>query len=365
MWVSDHGQVNGTRRRRFFRSKAMAKADQEDVAMQRQRAGDVWLSMSAGERLDAAWVIDQARKRGLTLRAVWDGFLSAGEAAPPEPVELGDAVARFVEAKTGNGNRPRYVDSLDGTLKAFARGREAMLLHSVGLADIQQHLDAMTAPATRQSARRRLCTFWSFAVRRGWVRDNPVKRIDPPRVMRAPPCILTVRQAARVMVWTRRHRPDALAVVALSMFAGIRPWEMFGVTWSHVNTDDGVVVIDAAVSKVRQRRIVHLEPAAMAWVRMAKDAGATLPATKFQMRRLLPRLARVIGRDEWPHDVFRHTAASYWIAHARDAAAVALELGNSADILLTHYRELVSRKDAARFWGLVPRRHGCCVPGGQ
>lgn len=86
-----------------------------------------------------------------------------------------------------------------------------------------------------------------------------------------------------------------------------------------------------------------------------KEAGATLPASHFIMRRLLPKLARVLGLPSWPLDLFRHTAASYWIAHARDAAAVALELGNSVDILLRHYRELVTRKDAARFWALVPR----------
>lgn len=355
MWVADHGRVNGNRRRRFFPTKEQAKSDLDTVTMQRQQAGDVWLALSHAERIEAAQVIDAARKRGLTIRQVWDGFLAAGEAAPPEPVTLSDGMETFLTFKTGNGNRSKYVESLKGSVKAFVNGRGEMMMHSVTLADLDAHLDAMSEPATRQSARRRLCTFFSFALRRGWVRENVVKRVDPVRLVQRPPMILSVRQAARVLVWTRRNRPDALAVVSLAMLAGIRPWELYGVTWSHVNLDDGIAVVDAEFSKVAQRRIVHLEPAAVAWLTLAKDAGAKLPSTPFLARKLLPALADALGFQKWPHDILRHTAASYLLAHARDAAAVALELGNSVDILMRHYRELVTRKDAARFWGLIPR----------
>lgn len=34
---------------------------------------------------------------------------------------------------------------------------------------------------------------------------------------------------------------------------------------------------------------------------------------------------------------------------------MAAELGNSVDILMRHYRELVRRHDAERFWRLIPR----------
>lgn len=356
MWVADHGRMNGRRRRRFFRTKEQAKADLDTVALQRQQAGDVWLALSNAERIEAAQVIDAARKRGLTMRQVWDAFLAAGEAAPPEPVELGDAVETFIGAKETNGHRDKYIESLRYSLGLFARGREATPLHAVTLADIDEHLDGMSQPATKQSARRRLCTFFSFSLRRGWVRDNPVKRVDPVRLIQRPPCILSVRQAARVLAWTRRHRPDAMAVVTLSMLAGIRPWELYGVTWADVNLDEGFVVVSAAASKVAQRRIVHMESSAVAWMRLAKQMDARLPSTPFLARKLLPALAEALGFERWPHDVLRHTAASYMLAHARDAAAVALELGNSVDILMRHYRELVSRRDAARFWALTPRR---------
>lgn len=57
----------------------------------------------------------------------------------------------------------------------------------------------------------------------------------------------------------------------------------------------------------------------------------------------------------WPQDVLRHTAASHWLALRRDAAAVALELGTSVEILMRHYRELVPDAQAAAFWAVLPR----------
>jgi len=53
-----------------------------------------------------------------------------------------------------------------------------------------------------------------------------------------------------------------------------------------------------------------------------------------------------LGFGDWPKGLRRHTAAAHLLARKQDAAAVALELGNSPRVLLTHYRELVIREQA-------------------
>ena len=37
-----------------------------------------------------------------------------------------------------------------------------------------------------------------------------------------------------------------------------------------------------------------------------------------------------------------------------DAPALALQMGNSPDVIFRHYRELVKPKDAARYWQIKP-----------
>ena len=62
-----------------------------------------------------------------------------------------------------------------------------------------------------------------------------------------------------------------------------------------MDLEAGIVTVDAAASKVHRRRIVHLQPAAIGWLRHARELGDDLPlphvrreeAEKFW--RLVPR----------------------------------------------------------------------------
>ena len=51
----------------------------------------------------------------------------------------------------------------------------------------------------------------------------------------------------------------------------------------------------------------------------------------------------------------RHSFASYHIAHFRDAAALALEMGHTTtNLIFQHYRQVVKQADGARWWALMP-----------
>ena len=56
----------------------------------------------------------------------------------------------------------------------------------------------------------------------------------------------------------------------------------------------------------------------------------------------------------WPHNVLRHSYISYRIAVVQNAAQVALEAGNSPTIIFKHYRELVTKEDAEKWFSLMP-----------
>ena len=57
---------------------------------------------------------------------------------------------------------------------------------------------------------------------------------------------------------------------------------------------------------------------------------------------------------EWPHNALRHCFASYTLAAEQNAPALALEMGNSVEVIMQHYREIVTPAEAARFWNLLP-----------
>ena len=58
---------------------------------------------------------------------------------------------------------------------------------------------------------------------------------------------------------------------------------------------------------------------------------------------------------DWPSNVLRHSFASYHLAHFKNAAATAAELGHTSPVMLyKHYRELVRPDVASQWWQVTP-----------
>ncbi len=57
---------------------------------------------------------------------------------------------------------------------------------------------------------------------------------------------------------------------------------------------------------------------------------------------------------EWPNNVLRHSYATYRLAQCQDASRVALEMGNSPQMLFRNYRELADEHDAAAWFAIAP-----------
>lgn len=271
-------------------------------------------------------------------------------------ITLGDAIAALHVAKSSANYRPLYVKGLRSYLNLFARGREQLPLRTFTVETIEEWFASRNdAKSTQISDTGRLSALFAFGVRREWIEKNPCRLMEKPRIEHKPPRILTVLQAALILDWCKRRKPNQLAFFTLALFAGVRPEELSRLTWQSINLEDGIVTIDAAASKVHRRRIITLEPTALAWLKLAHEHRALLPVTRITRRRYLDHVQKVLGIEGgWPQDCLRHTAASFLMAKHADAGKVADGLGNSARILLRNYRNLVTRADCEAFWSFLP-----------
>jgi integrase len=258
----------------------------------------------------------------------------------------------LLAAKRIANRRPVYVTNLGHFLRHFAKGRESTPIHSVSVDDITAWLVGIESSWSRATRASRLSTLFAFAVRRGWVSSNPLDRIERVSIERKVPKILTAAQLAKLLaVCTDRLKPW----VILGAFVGLRPDEAARLRWESVRLSESVLVVDACTSKIRRRRIVHLDEAAVAWLSVyVKPAGPA--ATCHTTMRRDRRAAAMAAGLTWTADLLRHTHASMRLARGDSAEKVAADLGNSVSVLLTHYRELVSREDAAAFWALRPAK---------
>lgn len=270
-------------------------------------------------------------------------------------VKLQVAIESVLAAKLASNKRERYVQSLRQYLNQFARWIGDVPLASITVDDLENWFTTRKeASSTRASNMGRLAALFSYAVRREWIKSNPVDNLERVTVETKVPRILTPAEARKLLEYVRDNRPNQLAYLTLALLCGIRPEEVQRIGWSSVNEDCSVVTIDAAASKVRRRRIIKLEPSAQAWLRLAKEKNATLPLSRTTRRRYLDQWCRVLGFSRWPQDLLRHSCASYWLALCEDPAKVSWALGNSANILKRHYMELVQPEDVGRFWSIMP-----------
>ena len=108
-------------------------------------------------------------------------------------------------------------------------------------------------------------------------------------------------------------------------------------------------------SKTAARRLASIQPNLAAWLQPhRRPAGAVCPQN---LRKLLEEDRDRAGLlEDWPQNASRHSFGSYHLAHFKDAAALALQMGNSPDVIFKHYRQLVKPKEAASYWRIAPVR---------
>ncbi len=343
-------QDDGKQQRKFFRKEADAddfiKTRKEDV----REFGIHWRTWTPRERAEIFLELERLQKLGWTLRAAVDFVAKHGKEPPAVRLEI---VARdFLNAKQAAGCRPRYLARLRASIGRFLVGRRDKPIADITPVEIREYISRNGwAPRT---ARGYLCdvqTLFAFAVRNRYCRENIAEAVDKPRLEDSPPGILTVPQSAALIHTCQSAEPSLLATIALCLFGGIRPEESQRLEWANIGPE--FIEIPGLKSKTRRRRLVPITLQLRAWLDVAREAGSELPVRNFPNKfNRVRRLAKVL--DGWPHDAMRHSFASYHLAKHRNENETAMVMGNSPQMLFSHYRELVRPDEAAKFFSIMP-----------
>jgi hypothetical protein len=64
----------------------------------------------------------------------------------------------------------------------------------------------------------------------------------------------------------------------------------------------------------------------------------------------------------WKHNALRHSFISYRLAETQNINSVALEAGNSPQIIFRHYRELATPAQARTWFAIEPETASNVVP---
>ena len=328
---------NGKRARSFFETKKAAKT------FAQLKNNERLIGETGGAKQLAAY--------GKTIADAIEFYLPHLQAST-RSCTFAELLAELLPAKAKDGASAVYITDLKCRLGQFKNSFGDRLVSEITSGEIDDWLrDLDVSPVTRNNSRRVIRTAFSFAQSRNYCVDNPVAKTAKAKEPRTDIGILTIAEAARLL---ESATPDVLPYFAIGLFAGLRRAEIERLDWSEIDFESGLIEVTAQNSKTAQRRLVTMQPNLREWLLpLRKHKGNVTPSNCF--RESFEQAREAAGIAEWPDNALRHSFASYHLAHFKNAASTALELGHhDSRITFAHYRELVKPKAAEKFWNLSP-----------
>lgn len=348
-WILDW-EIAGKRKRRFFADRSVAEEARDNLLADGIVSAEEFQAISESDRSNLSDLYRRARQAGVDLSRVLDAAIQNPKRVSTSK-SLSEILDECLAAKRAANLNDKYVTHLKWIVSQFIRGREAMRIGEISTEDLETWANTKSwTPQTRATVFSRLSAFFAFAVQRKYLGESPADGLHRVRIRRRPPRILSAAQANEFI----RNAPKALiGYIAVAMFLGARPEETEKLRWDQIDLDRGRLWINEVQTKTGQRRIVDIPPNVVEWLRLAPRFKGKLCRSHSSIRRDRKRLCARLNL-QWESDLLRHTAASMMLAWYEDAPKVALQLGHSVKVLMTVYRELVTREEAEVFFAIRP-----------
>jgi len=219
------------------------------------------------------------------------------------------------------------------------------------------------SPTMRNNERRAVHSFFAWAVDQGYCPENPVTKVQSPKIERGEPKVLRLAEVVAFLRAARDYKDGVLLpFIVLSLFCGARPTELRRISWDDIDLENRVLTIRGAAAKLRQRRLVELSANLVGWLLPCR--GRSIFDKNF--RRNFDAVRRASGYKgshpkkgdenlrQWVNDLFRHTSLSFHLAYNRHEGETADWGGTSVVMLHQHYKGLVRRTDAELYWSVTP-----------
>jgi integrase len=201
---------------------------------------------------------------------------------------------------------------------------------------------------------------WTFAIRKGYTKENPAADLDFKHLPKKPIQIFSNEQIKAMLDLSLDTEVELVPYLALGVFAGLRvaSGEMSKLLWSDIKLDEKTIVIRAEISKVKTRRFIPIAPNLEAWLKAYQDRK---PITSSKRVLRLPpgtlRKARKrIFKGVWIPAGLRHTYTSAMINSGKTIDETILALGHKGNptMLWNHYYLAIPKEQALAYWQIKP-----------
>jgi integrase len=271
------------------------------------------------------------------------------------------AVGEMIAAKTRKGVSDVYIADLRYRLGVF---RDAFHcdVNAIAPDDVVAFFDNLRlSPRSHNNFVQTLRTFFHFAQKHGWLSKEVdlLGRVEKRSEKRTPVEIFTPSQLAAIL---GKASPEVVPCIALAAFAGLRSAEILRLDWDDIERRPGFIEVAAHKAKTATRRIMSISDNLAKWLAIAPRVDVRVwPHSKDCFFKAMRRAAD-IARIAWKQNALRHSFISYRLAEIQDVNRMALEAGNSPQMIFRHYRELATPEQARTWFSIVPAGATNIVP---
>ncbi len=349
--------------RRYFRNKAdaerycsIARAELTALGVQANRLTDSF-------KLEALSCSEKLAPLGKSLTEAVDWFIKE-QRNREASVTVRKATEALLHRAKADGQAKAHMRCISSVMGLFGRQYGEVLVSDIGLNEVQRWLDSYRtkdgrplSPVGYNSYRRYLGLLFSFGIKRGWASTNPLVGVRAKKVATKLPRLLSPADLRIIL----GNAPEGLKpVLAIQAFCGLRVAEAARLRWSDIlfNESGNYVQVGADVAKTSRRRLTPMSEGLTNYLKaVRRDDGFVYEVGNGSidsLQRVTVGFRKALVGVAWGRNALRASALSYRLALSQNAAATALESGNSAAILTRFYAETAQMTVAQEWFGINP-----------
>ncbi len=340
--------------RKFFKTRAEANAESLRQRTLLEQHSRELVGLSQREMSEIVRARNRLAEYGKALSDAVEFFVDHLERIRRCRISAAELASEVLETKQKDGLSVKYLSMLRLYLKRFCQDFGERAIAGITVEELDKWLRALPgSPKTRMDYRANISVLFGYAERRGMIDRNPIRHTARPKLIDNAPEIFAVDELRALLEAAAKLEPEAVPMLAIGAFAGLRDAEIRRLHWNEVDLARHHIEVTAAKAKSARRRIVPILPNLAAWLRpFSGRSGNVVPVGA---RGKLERVRGAAALARWPNNGLRHSFASYRLAAIYDAPRVAAELGHtSPQMLYSTYRELVLPQEAESYWKIAP-----------
>jgi integrase len=334
-------------RKKFFAKESIAKAYVERLAKQLGDYHSQALGLSDRKKLEASECYRLLEGHSASLLDAVHHYLTHLDQTK-KSIPVSELFEEFLSAKQQDNVSPKYLADLRSKLGRFVNSFHDELVCNLTVAQIEAWIRSLDiGTVSRESYRRNVSVLLEFGRRRGYLPANPAADIKIRRCPEGEVSILTPDELRNLL---RKCVPEIVPYVAICAFAGLRPSEAASLLWSDIRLDTMQIEVRARHSKTRRYRFVPIQANLSEWLMRYRGDDGSVHYSRHKFREAY----KAAGMNEWKMDILRHSYGTYRLPILKSADALALEMGNSPDVIFRHYRRPMNEATASDYFDLRP-----------